>query len=136
MANSAISLPFSFNNFGELSYSTDPKKIWQDRVLLVLMTRFGERVMRQNFGSNVSATVFEPDSVAIETVRRTISEAFTQWLSALELTAINPVYDLETGALNVSVTYRLPTGEEDTVPLKTAILSRSGDIIQEITNNG
>jgi hypothetical protein len=136
MTTSAISLPFSFNNFGQLSSSSDPKKIWQDRVLLVLMTRFGERVMRPDFGSNVSATLFEPDSVAIETIRRTISEAFSEWLGDLELTAINPVFNPDTGALNVSVTYRLPTGEEDTVPLKTAILSRSGDIIQEIPNNG
>jgi hypothetical protein len=38
------------------------------------------------------------------------------------------------GSLEVSVFYRLPTGEEDTVKLKTAILSSSGDLIQEITN--
>jgi phage baseplate assembly protein W len=134
MSSSAISLPFSFNNFGELTYSTDPKKIWQDRVLLVLMTRFGERVMRPNYGSLVNQTVFENEALAVEKANRTITEAFSKWLPDLEVTAIRPVFDAEQGALEVSVFYRLPTGEEDTVKLKTAILSSSGDLIQEITN--
>jgi phage baseplate assembly protein W len=134
MASSAISLPFSFNSFGELSYSNDQKKIWQDRVLLVLMTRFGERVMRPNYGSLVNQTVFENETLAIEKATTTIREAFSKWLVGLELTSIKPVFDAVQGSLAVSVFYKLPTGEEDTVTLKTAILSSSGDLIQEITN--
>lgn len=132
MASSAISLPFSFNSFGELSYSTDPRKIYQDRVLLVLMTRFGERVMRPNYGSLVNQTVFENEALAVEKATRTITEAFSKWLTTLELKGINPVFDAVQGSLEVSVFYKLPTGEEDTVKLKTAILSSSGDLIQEI----
>jgi phage baseplate assembly protein W len=134
MASAAISLPFSFNSFGELSYSNDQKKIWQDRVLLVLMTRFGERVMRPNYGSLVNQTVFENETLAIEKANTTIREAFSKWLVGLELTSIKPVFDAVQGSLEVSVFYKLPTGEEDTVKLKTAILSSSGDLIQEITN--
>jgi len=42
----AIALPFSFNSAGELSYTNDEKKIIQDRLVLAIMTRPGERVMQ------------------------------------------------------------------------------------------
>ena len=98
------------------------------------MTRFVERVMRPNYGSLVNQTVFENETLAIEKANTTIREAFSKWLVGLELTSIKPVFDAVQGSLEVSVFYKLPTGEEDTVTLKTAILSSSGDLIQEITN--
>ena len=59
MTSRAISLPFSFDSSGGVSYTTDNKKMWQDRVVLVVMTLLKERVMRPTFGSSAKATVFE-----------------------------------------------------------------------------
>ena len=55
----AISLPFAFDQSGSIAYTKDEKKIWQDRVVLVLMTRLGERLMRPTFGSEIGDSLFE-----------------------------------------------------------------------------
>lgn len=134
MANAAISLPFSFNEYGETNSTSDVKKIWRDRVLLVIMTRFGERVMRPNFGSLVQHVVFEPEGLAVETAKSTITEAFSVWLSQLELRRVDPLFDQTTGALTITVEYKLPNGQIDETTVTSAILNRSGDIVTEIYN--
>jgi len=132
--NTVISLPFSFNEFGQLNTTSDVRKIWQDRVMLVLLTRFGERVMRGNFGSRIGEAAFKNEGEAIEIITTTIKAAFTAWLSDLDFISIDPKFDRNTSTLEVDVYYRLPSGEETKTNLKTAILSRSGDVIQEIPN--
>jgi phage baseplate assembly protein W len=130
----AISLPFNFNSFGELNATADPRKIWQDRVIEVILTRYGEKVMRPNFGSGVSDALFENEADAIETATSEIGIAFNTWLKDLKLLSMEPTFDRTNGFLVITLVYRLPSGETDTVTLKTAILSRSGDLIQEIPN--
>lgn len=132
--STVISLPFSFNEFGQLNTTSDIRKIWQDRVMLVLLTRFGERVMRGNFGSRIGEAAFKNEGEAIEIITTTIKSAFTAWLSDLDFISIDPKFDRNTSTLEVDVYYRLPSGEETKTNLKTAILSRSGDVIQEIPN--
>lgn len=135
MSGSAISLPFRFNEFGEVNYSVDPRKIWQDRVYVAIMTQVGERVMRPGYGTTISTALFENISTASEIITTAVSTAFSKHLKDLELIQVQPVFeDDNSGVLEINVVYTLPSGEDDTVTLKTAILSRSGDIIQEITN--
>lgn len=135
MSNSAISIPFRFNEFGQVDATTDIRKIYQDRVLLTLLTRLGERVMRPNFGSLVGDALFENETTASEIVLSSIGTTFNTWLTDLSLIEATPFFDRNTGFMEVQVTYGLPSGESDTVKLKTAILNRSGDIIQEITSD-
>ena len=134
MANSTITIPFQFNSFGSVNATTDLRQIWRDRVLMVLLTKFGERVMRPDFGSDLHSVVFENEASAVETATRTINIAFNTWLSPLNLLSITPSFDINTGFLEVSVAYTLPSGDSDVVNVNTAIFSRSGDLIQEITN--
>lgn len=134
MANSNIAIPFRFNEFGSIDATSDQRRIWRDRVLIVLLTKFGERVMRPNFGSDLASVLFENETTAVETATRTINIAFNTWLSPLNLIEITPQFDLTTGYLEVSVTYTLPSGEEDVVNVKTAIFNRFGDVVQELTN--
>lgn len=134
MTNEVISLPFSFNSFGKISTTTDEAAIWQSRVVLVLMTRFGERAMRPSYGSEIGSTLFENEATSIEMLNRTVTIAFNTWLNSLKLIQITPKFDPNAGALEVSVIYSLPSGKTDEVTLKTALFNRSGDILQEIPN--
>jgi len=140
MSINVLNYPFSFgtNTSGTyittLSSTSDLRKIWQDRVLLVLGTRPGERVMRPDFGSNLYSVVFEPESTAGQIAKDSITQAFTDWLPALDLREINPTFDKLNGVLTVSIVYGLPNGEVDSVTINTGIFNRSGDLLQEINN--
>jgi phage baseplate assembly protein W len=135
-----IDYPFTFGKSGDgryittLASTTDPKEIWQHRVLLVLGTRPGERIMRPDFGCNLYTALFEPEEVSKQIASDSITEAFTQWLSELELKQITPDFDRTTNLLTLNILYGLPNGETDSVTINTGIFNRSGDLIQEITN--
>jgi phage baseplate assembly protein W len=129
-----ITMPFSFNAFGQVNTTTDPRKLWRDRALLVLLTRFNEKLMAPSFGSDLGSTLFESAEQAAEIAVKTITIAFNQWLSSLKLKNISPEYNYETGSLEVTILYSLPSGETDTVTVNTAVFNRSGDLLLEITN--
>jgi phage baseplate assembly protein W len=135
MTERAISLPFSFDSSGALSYTTDEKKIWQDRVVLVVMTRLTERVMRPTFGSTTGDSVFESESTAESAIQQAIAAGFAQWLKPLTLTQVTVTTDPADGYLLATVQYKYEKEKnEQSVKIKTAILSRSGDVILEVGN--
>ena len=135
-----IDYPFTFSksfdgkNISSVAYTTDPKKIWQNRILMVLGTRPGERIMRPDFGSNLYTVLFESQSDALSIASTSINEAFVSWLPDLTLKQVNPSFDKNTNTLIINILYGLPNGEVDSVTINTGIFNRSGDLIQEITN--
>ena len=134
MTERAISLPFSFDSSGATSYTTDEKKIWQDRVVLVVMTRLTERVMRPTFGGTVGNSVFESETTAESIIQQAVAVGFSQWLKPLTLSNVTVTVDPTDGYLIATVQYKYEKEKNDqSVKIKTAILSRSGDVILEVS---
>ena len=132
----SISLPFSFNTAGAISTNNLESKQWADRVLGVLFTRFNERVMRPNFGSLTPNAVFEPEGSVYEFVRQAVTSAFGEFLPELELRQIL-ITDEEGLGLNelvltVSVEYKLPNKQVDSIATKVGSFTRAGELIQEV----
>lgn len=132
-----ISLPFSFNVSGAVNTTASYQRQWADRVLGVLFTLPGERVMRPSFGSQAKAAVYEPEGVVGEFVTRTVTAAFGQFLPELSLSGVKVT--TENGGLDdqvfvVSVDYELPNKQKDSVTAKIGTFSRSGELLQEIDN--
>jgi phage baseplate assembly protein W len=134
MTQRAISLPFSFGSSGEVAFTTDNKKMWQDRVVLVVMTRLRERIMRPGFGTNIQDFTFESVDEAMAHIQQAIAIGFSNYLPSLQLTDVVGKIDSLDGNLNLEIYYKINTDDSDLVTIKTAIISRSGDIIQEIPN--
>jgi len=131
MSANGFAVPFSFNSLGKVSVFTDDRDLWASRVHLLLLTRFGERLMRPDFGTDLSSTLFEDEDLASELAVKTISIAFNKWLPGLKLIEVSPQYDKGSGSLTINVRYTLPSGAEDQLTVNTGILTRSGDLIQE-----
>lgn len=134
MTQRAISLPFSFGSSGEVAFTTDDKKMWQDRVVLVVMTRLRERIMRPAFGTNIQDFTFESVDEAMAHIQQAVAIGFSNYLPSLQLTDVVGKIDSLDGNLNLEIYYKINTDDSDLVTIKTAIISRSGDIIQEIPN--
>ena len=129
---SSIAVPFKFNEFGEVSSAVTESDYWKNQILLTLMTRFGERVMRPSFGSSIGDALFESADSAGEAALRAINTAFNVWLPKLSLNEVYPEMNEDTDSLVITVNYQLPSGESDTITLNTAIFNRTGDILEEI----
>ena len=134
MTGSVFNIPFKFNDTGQISTVIDETTAWRQRIIMVLATKFGERVMRPDFGSNLGDTLFEDEILAAEIAQRTITIAFNKWLSSLKLLEVQQKYDYSTGYMEITIIYELPSGNTDSVSVNTAIFNRSGDLIQELSN--
>jgi phage baseplate assembly protein W len=132
MSQKAISLPFSFSSSGAVSYTEDEKKMWQDRVLLVIMTYMGERVMRPSYGSKAKNATFDTLNGAMAIIKNEVSSAFSAWLEDLYLIDVKGTIDPIDNLLAVEITYKYgKSSAPETLVVKTNTFTRSGDIIVE-----
>jgi len=130
----AISLPFSFDVNGAVAYTEDPKKIIQDRVVIVVMTLLSERVMRPGFGTNVRGKVFENSSNLTNVLEQEISVGFATWLPSLTFVSAKVSLD-STGTSYVNVEYNYGLGTaSDVVTIQTALFDKSGNLLTEVPN--
>jgi phage baseplate assembly protein W len=134
--STAISLPFNFNEAGAIASTNDPAKVWQDRVIIAVMTGLKERVMRPTYGSNVHSTVGESLSDALTIIRQSVAVTFSRWLKDLVLLEVIGSVDEYDGYLVIQIKYNYRNLDQiQTVNIKTAVLSRSGDILLEVSTN-
>lgn len=131
----AITLPFSLNESGGIGYTKDASKIWQDRVTLVVMTNMNERVMNPTFGSNIGLATFQNINDAMTIIQQAVALAFSQWLTPLTLLSVSGYVDPVDARLVLEINYKLRDADNgQSVTIKTAILSRAGDVLLEVNN--
>lgn len=121
----AISFPFSFTTQGSIQTTTSQDKIWADRVLAAIGTGWGERILRQEFGSRVYTQQFATISGAEEVIKREISDAFNTLLPLLTLVDVTTEFSYNTKQLSIEVLYKLPN--------ETTAKTKVGTVL--ITNN-
>jgi phage baseplate assembly protein W len=91
--------------------------------------------MRPTFGSTTGESQFESQTTAESAIQQAIYAGFAQWLKPLTLTAVTFTTDPADGYLVATVQYKYEKEKnEQSVKIKTAILSRSGDVILEVSN--
>lgn len=134
MADKAISYPFKFTDVGTLEVTSESNKIWKDRIILLCLTQIGERVMLPNYGTQVPSSAFENEFDAVELCRISVTEAFAKWLPELVFVDLAGDLNPDTSELTLEIYYNDPTGAPNSVTLRTAIFTRYGDIIKEVTN--
>lgn len=129
----ALSLPFSINRFGGISVTTDPKKIWSDRVRSAVGTALTQRVMRPTYGTAVPQLLFDSVDIVRAALESEINLVFANYLPTLifEESVIN--YDERQNVLSIDVRYRLPDGEEELVTLGVATLNGNSIIREELS---
>lgn len=127
----AIVLPFSVDASGSILSSNSQSKIWQTRVISAVITEYGERVFRPQYGGSIRASLFESNDSADANIKKSINNTFTAYLQALTLVNITTAMDSQLGTISVTIYYKLPSGEADQVSIRTGFLTRSGDVIQE-----
>lgn len=133
----SIALPFGFDEAGGISATTDPAKIWQDRVIVAVMTGLKERVMRPTYGSDVQSTIGEGVENAMAIIKQSVAVTFSRWLKDLSLVGVSGFVDEYDGHLVIEIKYNYrDNSQTQSVTIKTAVLSRSGEILLEVSKHG
>jgi len=130
---SAVSLPFALDAYGNVKKTYDQSKIWADRVHTVIGTLKKERVMLPNFGTAMPGSLFETQSVTEETIKREVFTAFVNYLSQLTLDSVEVVFDEYNDAITAEITYSLPNQEQLMTTIGVATISGNKLIGEEQT---
>jgi phage baseplate assembly protein W len=110
----AISLPFRVDGYGRVAATSDPSRIWADRVRSVVSTNPGERVMRPTFGCPMPENLFEAMSTVPEVVESDVSKAFVDWLPLLSFGGLDVNHESDqNGEIEVNLSYTVPTIQQN-----------------------
>jgi len=131
MSEKAISLPFKLDSYGKISTSSTLSDIWSDRVLSVMGTLKGERVMEPDFGTNLATFVYGNTSGLETSIETEVEQGFIKFLPLLNLVSTEVVANELSGSLDIVITYELPNEEEQTTVVALAAISRKQPIYQE-----
>jgi phage baseplate assembly protein W len=127
----SIALPFNISSNSKITTVLDSSpKAWRDRVLSLLSTGINERIWYYNYGANLDGLLYESAANAVEIGRQAVKEMFIAWLPSLTLYQVVPGYDSDTGTLELSIIYKLPSGDTDSVTISTASLTAAGETIK------
>ncbi len=120
---SAVSLPFALDAYGNVKKTYDQSKIWADRVHTVIGTLKKERVMLPKFGTSMPASLFESRDVTQEVIKKEIFSAFVTYLGQLTLDNVDVVFDEDNDAITAEITYSLPNQEQLMTTIGVATIS-------------
>jgi phage baseplate assembly protein W len=126
-----ISLPFTINEFGSVSSTTDQRRIWANNVRSVIGTVLRERIFRQDFGTSIPTKLFDSVDAVTEVVSGDITSAFTRYLPSLSFNTATINYDDLENVISIEVLYGLPDDTEDAVTLGVASIDGT-NIISEV----
>lgn len=102
----AMITPFTIDPNGNVAYTTNQSKVWDERVVSVLGTVAGTRLQRQNFGLSMLTMPFDSREEVAEAMERAVYEAFTTWLPSLRLLSADVIQEGDDDV--VVVRYALP----------------------------
>lgn len=119
----ALSLPLSLDSSGNLVTVTSQEKIWADRVRIALGTRFGERVMRPTYGSEIGASLFNTVAASSDIISKEVFRVFHEQFTLLTLINVTPEFNEETNNLTITISYELPNKTEITTEVGIVTIS-------------
>ena len=134
MANEvAVALPFKVDYSGKISFTSDQKVVWADRVKSVIGTAVRERVMRPSYGTLIPYSLFDQDTDAATQIQVEIQKAFNTYLPTLVLENVTATTDIYTNTVSANLSYLLPNNTQVSTSLGVISLAGSNPPYEEIT---
>ncbi|CAB5219638.1 hypothetical protein UFOVP221_106 [uncultured Caudovirales phage] len=130
-SESAFSLPFSIDSLGNVAKTTSQAKIWQDRVLSVIGTVKGQRILRSAYGTNMSLTAWDTVSAMTSAVEQEVIASFENEFSTLRLEEVRVEFREADNSLSIEVNYTLPDLTSTTTRVAIAYTDKTA-LIKEV----
>jgi phage baseplate assembly protein W len=114
------------------SYTTELQSI--SNLKNLLLTRKGERYMQPNFGTDIYASVFEPNTdLTRENLQLSLQDDIEFWLPYIQLSAIEVIGNVDSYSISVRIRYTVQNSNTERVII---VLANENEIIlSEIDNN-
>jgi phage baseplate assembly protein W len=123
-----INFPYTVDASGVVGATTNPAKVYLDRVLTLLSTTVGQRPMLPTYGVDWSTSLFENDNKAQPAITGAIQTAVAKWLPEISVTSVTFDSNKADGVENVTVGLKLPDNTITSITLNTEVLNYYGTI--------
>jgi phage baseplate assembly protein W len=125
---SEITQPFQVDTTGRIGSTIDPASVVEQHILALIMTNFGERVMRSNYGSGVPSHLFENiDAIGVQDLASSIQTAVSQWVPQAKIISVLPQVSTIDGTIYVQIQYQIV----GSIPVHTIILNSEGQLVEQ-----
>ena len=121
----AISLPFSFDDYGNISRTSNQSEIWEARVKSAIGTAIGERVMRGDYGTKIPELFFDTQDALDSGIHREVNAIFASYLPLLTLDSVDTYYDSISGEMTATIKYTLPNQTSTTTSVSIVTINKT-----------
>lgn len=124
-----LAFPMVLDSKGAIASTSDPQRIWRQRVYAVISTYVGQRAMRPKFGSKALDLVFETERSLAFIANEVVNRAFSENLPDFRLSSVEVGDEFRNdGQFTVMITFINPQGVTDTaqVPLSVDTFAVGG----------
>lgn len=126
----SFAIPFSLTPTGQISTTSSPAQVANDRMESLIGTFPGERVMLPDYGVAIPSMLFSPDIPGQEDqITLQVQNAAAQWESSLIINNVSVnTAQLDVGITTIDVNFSLSNDPQLTPP-QTATLEIGGTVI-------
>jgi phage baseplate assembly protein W len=101
-----IDFDFGFNQYGEVKKSAYEASI-EDSMNIILSTRIGERIMREDFGCRIHELLFAPNTTTTHNLMiYYVTEALKKWENRILLKDVKVIESSE-NSVNIDIEYQV-----------------------------
>lgn len=128
----AMTLPFTIDDFGNVSNTTSQTKIWADRARSAVGTALGERVFLPEYGTTIPETLFDGVDAMANIIESQVSEVFIRDLPLLTLTSVAVAYNEGAETIFAEIEYELPNKDQASISVGVARINANEPLTEEL----
>jgi uncharacterized protein len=123
-------IPFALPPTGQVSVTSDPNLIAEQRVQSILGTYPGERVMQPTYGVDIPGYLFSPDIIKeTDLLSSDISTQLSTWEPSITVDSITPIVtQADVGISEINVEFTL-SNDPTLTPAQTATVLVGGSVV-------
>jgi phage baseplate assembly protein W len=125
---SAISFPYTLDGLGVLESTSDPRKIYLDRLLTLLSTSPNQRPMLPEYGTDVLQALYENGNNLELSISQAVRRSVSVWMPEISVEQVLVSIPDEDGKAEVEIIIKLPNDLLTTLSISTAIFNVDGTI--------
>ena len=125
---SAISFPYTLDGLGVLQGTSDPRKVYLDRLLTLLSTSPNQRPMLPEYGTDVLQALYENGNNLETSISQAVRKAVSVWMPEISVEQVLVSLPDQDGVAEVEIVIKLPNDLLTTLSISTAIFNLDGTI--------
>lgn len=127
-----IAYPFILDPLGKIVKTSDPNKIYLDKIMTLLSTLIDQRPMRSTYGTDIFRSLYETGNNYQQALKEAITRAMFLFLPEVSIKELNISEIDSSGKSVVTILFGFPDGSTNEVMLNEKYFNPDGTLLGDI----